>query len=58
MLLKNDKDFTPELLESLRPSKKVKKPETTDPLSDEVSKSEQKSVEEGEIQEGMDEERD
>lgn len=58
MLIKNDKEFTPELLESLKPTKKVKRGETIDVMSDEVSKSEQKSLEEGEIGDEIDEEKD
>jgi len=49
MLAKTDKEYTPELLESLKPSKKVKKPENSEALEEgEVVKDKKKDlVEEG-----------
>jgi len=57
MLIKNDREFTPELLESFRPSKKIKKPaDTSEVTSDDLSKG-QKSPGEISVQDGIEEER-
>jgi hypothetical protein len=59
MLIKNDREFTPELLESFRPSKKIKKPvDSSEVTSDDLSKGEQKSPGEISAQDGIEEERD
>ncbi len=57
MLIKNDREFTPELLETFRPSKKIKKPTDTSEVSDDLSKG-QKSPGEISEKDGIEEERD
>ena len=56
VLSKNDKEFTPDLLESLIPTKKIKRPQdVSDITSDELSR-EPGEIEES--QEAMEEEKD
>lgn len=54
MLLKNDKELTPELLDSLRPSKKIRKGDTMEVIED---RKEPRSEGEIDPQEPMDEEK-
>ncbi len=52
--LRNDKEFTPELLESLIPTKKVKRPQENTENNEDNNKNEPRDLEEGEIaQDGM-----
>jgi len=58
LLSKNDQEFTPEILESLIPTKKVKRPQdNSDIASEELSKGEQRSAGEVESQDAMEEEK-
>ena len=57
MLIKNDREITPEILESFRPSKKIKKAvDTSEVTSDDLSKG-QKSPGEISEKDGIEEER-
>jgi hypothetical protein len=47
MLAKTDKDYSPEMLESLKPSKKMKKAETTDLEDGEKDEKKNDLIEEG-----------
>jgi hypothetical protein len=46
MLAKIDREYTPEILDSLRPSKKVKKNETIEPVTEETEDKEKKKGDE------------